>query len=64
VPERVDLLAAHGQRVEAEIEVLRTKLEAIRHKIEYYESVLALRDGGAHGSGPQAGESGEEGQRA
>ena len=70
VPERVDLLAAHGQRVEAEIEVLRTKLAAIRHKIEYYEGVLALRDGQGPDQGsmnkgrPEAGESSEEAGRA
>jgi DNA-binding transcriptional MerR regulator len=75
VPERMGMLAAHGHRVEAEIETLRTKLEAIRHKIEYYEGVLALRDG--HGpdrsgadqddtvqGGPRAGEPSEEGRRA
>ncbi|HZP53212.1 MerR family transcriptional regulator [Actinocrinis sp.] len=70
VPERVDLLAAHGHRVEAEIESLRTKLEAIRHKIQYYEGVLALRDGqgpdqgSADQGGPEAGEPSEEGRRA
>ena len=45
VPARVDLLAAHGLRVEAEIETLRAKLDAIRHKIEYYQGVLAPGDG-------------------
>ncbi|HEU5356140.1 MAG TPA: MerR family transcriptional regulator [Actinocrinis sp.] len=70
VPERVDLLAAHGRRVEAEIEVLRTKLAAIHHKIEYYQGVLALRDGRGSDQGslnegtPQVGEASEEGPRA
>jgi DNA-binding transcriptional MerR regulator len=71
VPERVDLLAAHGRRVEAEIEVLRTKLAAIHHKIEYYQSVLALNDGQGPdqgsvdkgGPGAGAGESSAEGLR-
>jgi DNA-binding transcriptional MerR regulator len=43
VAERVDLLAEHGRRVEAEIETLREKLAAIQHKVEYYQGVLALR---------------------
>ena len=65
VPVRVDLLEAHGRQVEAEIETLRTKLDAIRHKIDYYHGVLALRDGrGPDQGNPHDGDSGEEGRRA
>jgi DNA-binding transcriptional MerR regulator len=65
VPERVEMLEAHGRRVEAEIETLRTKLEAIRHKIGYYEGVLALRDGHAPDrNDPRDETSGEEGRQA
>jgi len=65
VPERVDLLETHGRRVEAEIETLRAKLEAIRHKIGYYQGVLALRDGQGMDQGdPEARRSSEEGRQA
>ncbi len=65
VPERVNLLAAHGSRVEAEIEALRTRLAAIRHKLEYYEGVLALRDGDGPGEkSPGDGAAGREGRQA
>jgi DNA-binding transcriptional MerR regulator len=45
IGERVELLTEHGRQVEAEIEVLRAKLAAIRNKVEYYQGVLALENG-------------------
>lgn len=42
ITQRVELLTEHGRQVETEIEALRAKLAAIRHKVEYYEGVLAL----------------------
>jgi DNA-binding transcriptional MerR regulator len=50
IGERVELLTGHGRRVEAEIEALRAKLAAIQHKVDYYQGVLALQDGGGRRS--------------
>ncbi len=41
IPERIALLAEHRAAVEAQIEDMRRRLDAITHKIDYYRGVLA-----------------------
>lgn len=40
LPERVEMLKAHGREVEAHMELLREHMRIICYKIEYYQSVL------------------------
>lgn len=43
IPDRVALLEEHDRNVERQIATLRERQAAIRHKIEYYRDLLALR---------------------
>jgi DNA-binding transcriptional MerR regulator len=44
VPQRIELLEAHGERVRANIHQLTEQLEAIEHKVGYYRGTLAAQD--------------------
>lgn len=43
ISDRIALLEAHDRKVEAQIEDLRNKHEAIRRKIQHYRDVLSFR---------------------
>lgn len=43
IPARVEVLQSHQHRLNAHIEQLRERQEAIRHKIDYYLGVLSER---------------------
>ena len=44
IPDRVELLAEHDRRVEAQIGNLRERQQAIQHKISWYHGVLRLQE--------------------
>jgi DNA-binding transcriptional MerR regulator len=46
IPDRIDLLADHDAQLAAHIELLQERQRQIRHKIDYYRSVLAEPDAG------------------
>ncbi|PSL00161.1 DNA-binding transcriptional MerR regulator [Murinocardiopsis flavida] len=45
VPERLEVLQAHAERLADRIAELRARQDAIHHKIDYYKGVLALDAG-------------------
>jgi DNA-binding transcriptional MerR regulator len=44
IQDRIELLARHDRKVEAQIEELRHKQGAIRRKINYYRDMMAIPD--------------------
>jgi DNA-binding transcriptional MerR regulator len=45
IPARLDILKTHDAALTERIAELRTRQDAIQHKISYYEDVLAREDG-------------------
>jgi DNA-binding transcriptional MerR regulator len=44
VPQRIELLQAHGERVRENVRQLNEQLKAIDRKVAYYRGTLAARD--------------------